>query len=179
MAKIPTPPEKKCRACSAILPIDEFGIERHARDGRNDECKECRRQAARAWTISNPAAAALRSAREVARREGQTRLTPDEVQAKRAALDAAKATPRPGLADMDAAEDQAGLPPGLLSRQTLAALCGVGLITLHKHRKQNTCGIEDARVQLRRKGNPTRTVFDAEKASAFIGFMKGEGSASG
>lgn len=172
MPKIPTPPEKKCRACSAILPIDEFGIERHSRDGRNDECKECRRKEARQWTISNPAAAGLRSAREVLSKEGVGKPTPEDVQAKRTEIDAAKANPRPRLKDIGPAADQASLPPGLLSRQTLASMCGVPYSMLRKHRKLNTCGIEDASVHLRRKGHPTRVVFDAEKASAFIQFIK-------
>lgn len=173
MPNIPTPLEKNCRACNAVLPIDAFGIERHSRDGRNDECKECRRQAARDWTIRNPTAAALRSAREVIKKDGKSHPTLDEVKAKRAVLDEAKANPRTRAADMNPEEDQAGLPAGLLSRQTLALRCGIGLITLHKHRKQNTCGIEDARVQLRRKGQPTRVVFDSAKACAFIEFMNG------
>lgn len=176
MQSIPTPPEKKCRACNADLPIDAFGIEKHSRDGRNDECKACRRQEAREWTLLNREAAGLRSAKEVVRKEGNAKPTLDEVKAKRVELDEAKANPRARIVDIGPAADQASLPPGVFSRQTLAALCGVPYTMLRKHRKLNTCGIEDASVNLRRKGHRTRVVFDAEKAGPFIEFMKGGGA---
>ena len=38
---------KQCTRCKEILPVDSFGIDRKARDGRTWYCKPCKRQASR------------------------------------------------------------------------------------------------------------------------------------
>ena len=174
-----TLPEKICSTCRALLPLDAFGTDKKQRDGKNHKCKACRRITSQEWRDRNPTAAALKSAREAAMRENGTIPTPDQIAAKRAALDALKASPPAGAKDMTPEEDQATLPPGLLNRHTVARQAGIHPCTLHEHRKLNTCGIQDARVQLRRKGHPTRALFDALKAAPFIEFMKAKAPARG
>lgn len=47
---------KRCAKCSETKPLNEFGTDRHAPDGLNRRCHDCRRQADRDRYAANPEA---------------------------------------------------------------------------------------------------------------------------
>jgi hypothetical protein len=48
-------PTKRCKKCGEVKPLDAFSRHKRTKDGRESQCKVCRRDATASWRVENAA----------------------------------------------------------------------------------------------------------------------------